>query len=70
MKTGDFVKFSWWSAYRAPSININDNGLYTWHEILPGEVGIVLCTNDEDAAVLFPGIDVILRVHISMLEII
>lgn len=70
MNVGSLVKFVWWSEYKAPSIGLNDKGHVSWHEIHPGDTGIIICMKDEDTMiVLFSGVDTLLRVHKSMLEV-
>jgi hypothetical protein len=70
MKIGLLVKFVWWSNYKAPSISTDDKGHVTWHEIHPGDTGIIFCTLTEDnVIVLFSGVDTLVKVHASMLEV-
>ena len=40
---GTLVRFNWWSSYRAASATADDTGHVTWHEIHPGDKGVVLC---------------------------
>jgi hypothetical protein len=72
IRVGSFVKFNWWSNYRAPSMSLNDDGRSTWHELQPGTTGVVLCTYDDDehVVVLFSTVDTLLKVHKSMLELV
>lgn len=65
---GTLVKFVWWSNYRAPSVVEDHTGHVTWHEVKPGDAGIVLCEAETDfVVVLFSNIDSILKIHHSML---
>lgn len=67
---GSLVKFSWWSSYKAPSVSSED-GRTTWHEIHPGDTGVVLCVlPDGGYLVLFSHDDALLKVHSSMLELV
>jgi len=70
MKSGDFVKFVWWSTYKAPSIYTDHNGYYSWHEIEPESIGIVVCSDESDSAVLFSNISCMVRIHNTMLKVI
>lgn len=66
---GTFVKFSWWSVYKAPSASKNDDGKTTWHDIKPGDTGIVLSLISSDyVVVLFSNVDTLLKIHLSMLQ--
>jgi hypothetical protein len=66
---GALVKFNWWSSYRAASATTDDTGHVTWHEIYPGDKGVVLCVGENDMTiVLFSNVDTLLRIHCSMLE--
>ena len=65
---GEFVKFVWWSNYRAPSAEADDSGHVTWHEIHPGDTGVVLCNHEDNVVVLFSNVDRLLRIHYTMLE--
>lgn len=70
LSIGSLVKFKWWSSYRAPSVMTDDDGHVTWHEIQPGEKGIILYIADDDTMiVLFSSVDSILKVHRLMLEV-
>lgn len=69
LTVGSFVKFSWWSSYRAPSISSEDLEGVTWHELHPGDAGIVVHIQAQKVVVLFSRIDTLLKVHESMLEI-
>ena len=68
---GSFVEFNWWSCYRAPSVYPDSNFNTTWHEVKPGDTGVVIGHIDEvKHSVLFisvPGIP--LTVHVSMLKL-
>jgi hypothetical protein len=69
LTVGSFVKFVWWSEYKAPSITLNELGRVSWHEVHPGDTGIVICSNDDEyVVVLFSGVDTLLKIHRSMLE--
>ena len=71
ISVGSFVKFKWWSDYRAASATLNEDGCITWHEIRPGDTGVVMCKHDEDNfVVLFSGVNTLLRVNGSMLTLI
>lgn len=64
------MKFSWWSSYKAPSVS-DEDGRTTWHEVHPGDTGVVLCVlNDDCYLVLFSHDDALLKVHSSMLELV
>jgi hypothetical protein len=62
------VKFVWWSSYKAPSALPNTGGRTTWHEIQPGDTGVVLGLHDDNAVVLFSTVDTLLKIHRTMLE--
>lgn len=66
--SGELVKFSWWSTYKAPSFQPDYTGHATWHELKPGDTGVVICVELEDVVVLFSHIDLLVRVHESMLQ--
>jgi len=68
MKIGSLVKFNWWSDYKAASVSLDEDGHVSWHEIHPGDTGIVLCVNEDVVVVLFSNVDTLLKVHESMLE--
>ena len=69
MVVGTLVRFSWWSSYKAPSITPDINDHISWHELSPGDRGIVVSHMGEDfVIVLFAKIDTFLKVHVSMLE--
>lgn len=71
ISVGSFVKFSWWSDYRAASATPNEEGHTTWHEVHPGDKGVVMCKHDDDNfIVLFSGVDTLLRVNGAMLSLI
>lgn len=70
MKSGDFVKFVWWSTYKAPSIYTDQNGFHSWNDIFPGTTGIIICSNEYDSAVLFSNVGCIVRIHNSMLKMV
>lgn len=66
---GSLVKLSWWSVYRAPSANKNNEGKTTWHDVKPGDTGIVLSVfNGLHAIVLFSSVDALLKIHLSMIQ--
>jgi hypothetical protein len=68
---GSLVKFVWWSSYRAPSVVVDDKGHTSWHEVHPGDTGVVLCASEEDnVVVLFSHVDSLLRVSRSMLSVV
>jgi hypothetical protein len=69
---GSLVRFSWWSSYKAPSASTNSSGRVSWHEIQPGDTGVVLSFQDENtsAVVLFSKIDALLKVNLSMLVLV
>jgi len=67
---GSLVKFAWWSSYKAPSVSIED-GKTTWHEVHPGDTGVVLSVlSDGNYIVLFSHVDALLKIHQTMLEIV
>lgn len=68
ISVGTLVKFKWWSDYRAPSATPGEDGHTTWHEIKPGDTGVVLCLKEEHVIVLFSNVDTLLKVHLSMIE--
>lgn len=68
ISVGALVRFKWWSEYRAPSATVGADGHTTWHEIRPGDTGVVLCVFEETFVVLFSSVDTLLKVHRSMLE--
>lgn len=68
LSIGTLVVFTWWSSYRAPSAVVNELGHATWHEIKPGDKGVVVGhENDENLIVLFSSVDSLLRVNRVML---
>lgn len=68
---GSLVRFSWWSSYKAPSASTNAEGRVTWHELHPGDTGVVLSLHDEmTAVVLFSKVDALLKVNLSMLVLV
>jgi len=68
LSIGTLVVFTWWSSYRAPSAVVNELGHVTWHEIKPGDKGVVVGhENDENLIVLFSSVDSLLRVNRVML---
>lgn len=68
---GSFVKFTWWSDYKAPSMCQDDTGHVTWHVLKPGDTGVVMCHLDEDnVVVLFSNVDTLLKIHASMLVVV
>jgi len=67
MLIGSLVKFTWWSSYKAPSVALDENGHATWHELFPGDTGIILeFLNEETVVVLFSKIDTLIRIPRSM----
>lgn len=70
MKVGSMVKFNWWSNYKAASIAVDQNGHVSWHEVHPGDTGIIFCINEDAVVVLFSSVDTLLKVHKSMLEVV
>ena len=70
-EVGSLVKFVWWSSYRSPSLSENDHGHVTWHELSPGDTGIVMSyLNESNVIVLFSKVRTLLRIHRSMLELV
>ena len=68
MNVGSLVKFTWWSSYKAPSVSVDETGHVTWHELTPGDTGIILeLLNEETVVVLFSKIDTLIRIHRSMI---
>lgn len=69
---GSLVKFAWWSDYRAPSVNPDASRHVTWHEVSPGDTGIVLHEDEDEnyCCVLFTRYEKLLRIHVSMLEVV
>lgn len=68
MNVGSLVKFTWWSSYKAPSVAVDENGHTTWHELSPGDTGIILeFMNEETVVVLFSKIDTLIKIHRSMI---
>ena len=65
---GTLVKFVWWTDYKAPSAGTDDKGHSSWHEIHPGDKGVVLCVKDDYVVVLFSGVDTLLRLPHAMVE--
>lgn len=71
MKAGDMVEFVWWSTYLAPGLLLDDAGRTVWHELHPGDRGIVVRVAEEDYIVtLFTSLDALIKVHGSMLQVI
>lgn len=62
------MTFVWWSSYKAPSAQPDEMGHLTWHELHPGDTGIVIKTEEDQTIVLFSHIDTLIKVHESMLE--
>lgn len=68
---GSLVKFTWWSSYAAPSAVKDDDGSTSWHEVVPGDTGVVLSIMSDDTfVVLFSRIDVLLKVSRMMLTLV
>lgn len=68
MHTGEIVKFSWWTGYKAPTV-VDPGEHPSWHTVEPGETGIIVKNNgDGTANVLFSKTYCLLRVHETMLE--
>jgi hypothetical protein len=71
LEVGSLVKFVWWSSYRAPSLTTDDHGHVTWHELNPGDTGIVISyLNEDNVVVLFSKVSRLLRIHRSMLDLV
>lgn len=71
MPIGSLVKFIWWSSYKAPSVSLDAKGHVTWHELKPGDKGIVVGSIDEqNSIILFSSVDSLLKLNNSMLEIV
>lgn len=69
MPIGSLIKFIWWSSYKAPSVTLDDKGHSTWHELFPGDRGIVVGhINDQTSIVLFSSVDSLLKINNAMLE--
>lgn len=69
LPVGSLVKFSWWSTYKAPSLSTNELGHVSWHEINPGDRGVIVgYMSEESVIVLFSSIDSLLRVNRLMIE--
>jgi len=76
---GALVRFIWWSSYKAPEwipgSQFTQVPRQTWHEIFPGEIGMVIedeqdpLKSSDYVVVLFPRLKVRLRIHSSMLEV-
>jgi hypothetical protein len=73
-KAGDMVKFSWWTSYKAPSLEFDLSGHSIWYEIFPNDTGIVIVDKGDDNSdfviVLFSRMNKILKIHSSMLELV
>lgn len=68
ISVGSLVRFTWWSNYKAPSVSTNRDGRVSWHELKPGDTGVVLSFHGEESAiVLFSTVDTLLKVSLSML---
>jgi hypothetical protein len=69
---GSLVKFVWWSNYRAPSVFKDAAGRTTWHEVHPGDTGVILGVMDDDETyiVLFSNVDAVLKIHKTMLSLV
>jgi hypothetical protein len=71
LHVGALVKFSWWSSYKAPSLYHDDAGHATWHELKPGDTGVVMSyLNEVEVIVLFSNVDTLLKIHTSMLVVV
>jgi hypothetical protein len=71
IKVGSLVKFVWWSNYKAPSLSADDRGHVSWHELTPGDSGIVMSfLGEESVVVLFSKVSTLLKIHRSMLELV
>lgn len=71
LSVGSLVRFTWWSSYKAPSVSTDNEGRVSWHELNPGDTGVVLSFhNEETAIVLFSTVDTLLKVHQSMLVLV
>jgi hypothetical protein len=71
-EVGDMVSFKWWSPYKAPCVCTDVNGHIIWKEVLPGDIGVVIHPDDQTGTntvvVFFSRINMMLRIHLLMLE--
>lgn len=52
-------------------MSTDNEGRVSWHELNPGDTGVVLSFhNEETAIVLFSTVDTLLKVHQSMLVLV
>lgn len=65
---GDAVKFVFWSKYLAPSAWHDEHGHKHWFELHPGDVGIVVASDAETYAIIFSGINQLVRLRAGQLE--
>lgn len=72
---GDFVKFNFWSSYLAPTSGPDENGHINWHELFPGDQGLVIyvsenlgTSGDDTVTVMFSRVGKVLKVHVDQLR--
>jgi len=69
---GDMVRFKWWSPYQAASVCTDANGHVIWKEVLPGDIGVVIHSDDgtgtATVVIFFARVNMMLRIHQTMLE--
>jgi hypothetical protein len=52
-------------------VSLDDKGHATWHELFPGDKGIVVGhVNDQTSIILFSSVDALLKLNNVMLEVV
>lgn len=77
IRPGDLVVFKFWSTYLAQLATSQNQNNNTWHELWPGDRGLVIhvgsdvsssMSKDDTVSVIFSRVGRMLRVHINQLE--
>ena len=77
IRPGDLVQFDFWSKYLALSTYPDEAGVYTWHEICPGDYGLVVVvsshvsaskTSDDTIVIMFSSINKLVSIHINQIS--
>lgn len=71
MGRGALVVFDWWSSYSAMSISIDSNtGKNVWVELLPGDMGLVIDSHEDEVFVYMSNEGHVVKIHTSMLTLV
>jgi len=77
VRPGDLVRFNFWTSYLAPGASEDTLGHVTWHELFPGDSGLVVHVEsqvsasngqDDTVIVMFSRTNHLLRVRLNQLE--